>query len=117
MEQPTRLAPEMLATRLGDYLIEKSIISIADLERALQVQESQRLANQPKMLGQILVDMGSLSREDLDQAVTEQIIRLRNALQQANQYLEQRVKERTQELELALSKLSELNQLKSNFVA
>jgi len=49
--------------------------------------------------------------------VTEQIIQLRNALQSSNRNLEQRVKERTSELNDALLRLSELSQMKANFVA
>ena len=53
----------------------------------------------------------------LDQAVTEQIIQLRNALQTTNRNLEQRVQERTAELQSALERLSELSELKANFVS
>ena len=56
-------------------------------------------------------------RADLDQAVTEQIIQLRSALQAANRTLERRVEERTAELQKALERVSELSQLKANFVS
>jgi two-component system sensor histidine kinase BarA len=69
------------------------------------------------LLGQALMDLGLVERRQLDHAVTEQIIQLRNALEDANRYLERRVKERTSELQDALQKLSELSQLKANFVA
>jgi signal transduction histidine kinase len=49
--------------------------------------------------------------------VTEQIIQLRSALQAANRTLERRVEERTAELQKALERLSELSQLKANFVS
>jgi signal transduction histidine kinase len=58
-----------------------------------------------------------LSRDDLDQAVTEQIIQLRSALQASNRSLERRVQERTAELQKALERVSELSQLKSNFIS
>jgi signal transduction histidine kinase len=112
------LTPEILVARLGDYLVEKEIITDEDLRRALEIQSSQRNTNEPPaLLGQILIDMGVISRATLDAAVTEQILQLRTALTKANQRLEQRVQERTAELEQAMTKLSELNQLKSNFVA
>jgi signal transduction histidine kinase len=63
------------------------------------------------------MDLKMLDRDALDQVVTEQIIQLRSALQASNRNLEQRVKERTSELNEALQRLSELNQMKANFVA
>ncbi|MCE1253941.1 MAG: HAMP domain-containing histidine kinase [Anaerolineae bacterium] len=113
-----QLTPEILVPRLGDYLVEKGLISAEDLKRALALQQSLRKDGQfPPQLGQVLISMNLLTREELDQAITEQILQLREALQRNNQMLEQRVKERTYELEQALSKLSELTQLKANFIA
>ena len=63
------------------------------------------------------MDLHHLPRRQIDHAVTEQIIQLRNALEDANRFLEHRVQERTAELQEALRKLSELNQMKANFVA
>lgn len=111
------LTPEVLVPRLGEYLIEMGIISASDLKLALLRQNELKTENSTTYIGQILVAMGALDRVQLDQAVTEQIIQLREALQQNNRLLEQRVQERTAELMEALSKLAELNQLKSNFVA
>jgi signal transduction histidine kinase len=118
MSNQSLLTPEVLVTRLGEYLVEKGLLSVQDLKRALDHQKTLRGESEdPPLIGQILVDMGLIDRPTLDAAITEQILQLRAALQQANQQLEQRVKERTAELERALAKLSELNQLKSNFVA
>jgi signal transduction histidine kinase len=58
-----------------------------------------------------------IDQATLDSAVTEQIIQLRSALQAANRNLELRVQERTAELQEALQRLSELSQMKANFVA
>jgi signal transduction histidine kinase len=68
-------------------------------------------------VGQVLLDLGFIDREILDQVVTEQILQLQSALQQSNRQLEWRVQERTQDLQNALNKVSELNQLKSNFIS
>lgn len=117
---PTRpqLTPEVLVPRLGDYLVEKGLLSAQDLGRALARQQAARTAGSyPPHLGQILVELKLIDQAVLDQAITEQIIQLREALQRANAQLEQRVQERTAELEQALEKLHELNQVKSNFVA
>ncbi|MGD0004572.1 MAG: ATP-binding protein [Anaerolineaceae bacterium] len=112
------LTPETLVARLGDYLVERGTISAENLQAALILQQKTRdSGKQAPLLGQILISMGVINREILDQAVTEQILQLRGALENYNKFLEKRVQERTAELELALSRLSELNQLKSNLVA
>jgi signal transduction histidine kinase len=102
---------------LGHYLIDKGILQPEDLERALSSQaKSERMGN-TKLIGQTLLDLGLVSKQELDQAITEQIIELQSALQKANAELEERIQQRTFELERALSRLSELNQLKSNFIS
>jgi signal transduction histidine kinase len=111
------LTPEILVPRIGDHLVEKGLLSEADLHKALQEQANLRDQGANILLGEILVRLGMIDRATLDAAVTEQIILLRAALQETNAQLEKRVQERTQELQNALLKLSELNQLKSNFIA
>jgi len=111
------LTPEILVPRLGDYLVEKGLISLDDLKCALAKQNLLRDSNQCPQLGQLLIDMGVIDRALLDQSITEQILKLREALQQYNQLLEKRVQERTAALQEALQKLSELGKLKANFVA
>lgn len=112
-----RLTPEMLVPRMGEYLIQKGLISAESLQRALDYQQETTAGGNPTLLGQALIDLKLLDRADLDQAVTEQIIQLRSALQAANRTLERRVEERTAELQKALERVSELSQLKANFVS
>ena len=111
------LTPEVLVPRLGDYLIQGGFITEADLQKALVYQDEKKQAGEPCLLGQALVEINLLTRQQIDNAVTEQIIQLRNALEDANRFLERRVAERTAELQEALRKLSELSQMKANFVA
>ena len=68
-------------------------------------------------LGQALLDLKLIDRATLDQSMTEQIIQLRSALQASNRNLERRVQERTAELQEALQRLSQLSQMKANFIA
>ncbi len=115
--QPLRLSPEMLVSRLGDSLVQKGLIREQDLQAALAYQQEQVAQGKTCLLGQALIELGLLKQSALDQVVTEQIIQLRNALQADNRSLEQRVQQRTAELQSALERLSELSQMKANFVA
>jgi signal transduction histidine kinase len=116
-DQHPPLTPEVLVPRLGDQLAAMGLLTDSQLKQALQYQNQCAAEGKPNRLGQAIVDLGFLDRPTLDRAVTEQIIRLRAALEDANRHLELRVQQRTAELEEALRKLSEVNQLKANFVA
>ncbi len=112
-----KLTPEMLIPRMGEYLVQKGLISEDDLQKALAYQQEQITKGKQYLLGQALMDLKMLDRDTLDQVVTEQLIQLRSALQSSHRNLEQRVKERTADLNEALQRLSELSQMKANFVA
>jgi signal transduction histidine kinase len=112
-----QLSPEMLVPRMGEYLVHKGLVSAEDLQKALDYQQDETAKGNTILLGQALIDLKFLKRSQLDQAVTEQIIQLRSALQAANRTLERRVEERTAELQKALQRVSELSQLKANFIS
>jgi signal transduction histidine kinase len=112
-----KLSPEMLVPRLGEYLVQKGLISENQLQRALSRQQEASARGEQALLGQTLVDLNFLNRESLDEVITEQIIQLRSALQSANRNLEQRVGDRTADLNAAMNRLSELSQMKANFVS
>jgi signal transduction histidine kinase len=112
-----KLTPEMLIPRLGEYVVQKGLITEIDLQKALAYQNERTSQGKHYLLGQALMELNLLDRDTLDQVVTEQLIQLRSAVQSANRNLEQRVKERTAELDEALRRLSELSQMKANFVA
>jgi signal transduction histidine kinase len=116
MAQP-HLTPEVLVPRLGEYLVQQGYITKEGLNKALAYQQRKQAKDQHPLLGETLLELKLIDRSTLNQAITEQIIQLRNALEDANRFLERRVQDRTAELRLALRKLSELNQLKANFVA
>jgi len=112
-----KLTPEMLIPRLGEYLVQKGLVTEENVRKALSHQQEKLAQGREYLLGQALIDLKLLDRDTLDQVVTEQLIQLRSALQASHRTLEQRVKERTEELNTALERLSELNQMKANFVA
>jgi signal transduction histidine kinase len=113
----TPMKPEILVPRLGDYLIEKGVLTQKELEKGLAYQRQHKEAGNPILIGQALVELGFISSDALDQAITVQILLLQSALKQTNLELDERVQERTSELQAALEKLNELNQLKSNFIS
>lgn len=111
------LSPEVLVPRLGDSLVEKGLLTPQGLKQALAYQQEKRTEGERVLLGQALVDLGLIDRPKLDAAVTEQIAQLQEALRQSNLHLEQRVQERTAELQDALNKLTELNRMKNDFIS
>lgn len=117
MIQQIPITPEILVPRLGDYLVEKKLVSSDQLNQALAMQNQLKSTGRNVLLGELLVEMRFMDRSDLNRSITEQIMQLRNALQDANRTLEQRVIQRTIELQDALNKLSELDKLKSNIIA
>jgi signal transduction histidine kinase len=109
---------EELIPRMGESLVAQKVITPEQLQAALTEQAHRRTAGKEDLrLGQVLLAMGFLQREQLDRAVARMMKELQNSLQIANRNLEERVRERTAELSRALERLSELNQLKANFVA
>lgn len=111
------LTPEVLVPRIGDALVEQNLLTPEQLAKALQIQAQERAKGNTLLIGQVLVEHGFISQSHLNQAITQQILQLHDALQKANSTLEQRVKDRTRELEIAYQKLSELSTLKANFVS
>ncbi len=99
------VTPEILVSRLGDYLIEKNLLTTEQLQQALNYQKANAIAGNPRLLGQILVELRFIDRATLDQIITEQILKLQTALKTANKHLEQRVKERTHALQHRLTEI------------
>ena len=112
-----RIAPETLVPRLGDLLIERGLLLPEDLVIALDFQQQKIRSGEPCLIGQALLELGFVDQRSIDEVVTIQIFELQNKLERANVHLEQQVAERTEDLQEALDKLTELNQLKSNFLS
>ena len=111
------ISPEVLIPRLGDQLVDMGLLTPIQLTQALEYQKKCVTEGTMLLLGQAIMDLGFLDRPTLERAVTEQIFRLRQALEDSNHNLELRVQQRTLELEEALRRLFETNQLKTNIVA
>ncbi len=110
--------PDNVVPRLGEFLLTRGLLTVSQLQQALDYQQTKKKeTGQNKMLGESLIELSLISRESLDQAIMAQVLELQAALQASNRQLEERVAERTAELERALKKVNELNQLKSDFVS
>lgn len=108
---------DVILPRFGEYLLRTGYIDARQLEIALEKQMQFEAEGKHATLGQVLLEMGVVTREQLDLASMQQVQELQNTLRQMNQRLEQRVVQRTQELQRATEKLAELDQLKANFVS
>ena len=111
------LSPEILVPRLGDYLVEREMLSEDQLTKALEIQKINTEQGDYKLLGRILIQENFITQAMLDTAITEQIAILQNALKKSNSELENRVRERTDELRQALQQITKLNKLKTNFIS
>jgi signal transduction histidine kinase len=114
---PLPETPSAFVPRIGDYLIEKDLLTDEQLKIALDRQKELADEGERRLLGQTLVELDMVSRETIDMVITNQIIELHAALTDANRTLELRVSERTAELKQALARLTELNQLKTNLIS
>ena len=99
------LATETLVPRLGDYLLEKGLITARELGQALEFQKKKAANGQPRLLGQTLMALGYIDRDTLDRVIVTQIFALHTALQEANRKLEQRVNQYTENLEKRLDQI------------
>ncbi len=114
---PIQTTPEILVPRIGEYLIQQGLISQDQLEAALEHQKTLNASGERRLLGQTLIEMGFIDHETLDRTINLQILELHAALQEANRGLEKRVQERTVELQMALERLTETNQIKANLIS
>jgi signal transduction histidine kinase len=108
---------DAMLSRFGEFLMKKGYISVAQLDDALKRQKELSAAGVRETLGQVLLEMSVLTRTQLELASVEQVQELQNTLRQVNAELEQRVADRTKELQEAYRRLTELDRLKGNFVS
>lgn len=116
-EPGTPFVGDAMLSRFGEFLMAKGYITEAQLDRALAWQRHAAAEGRRETLGQVLLVLGILSREQLELASVEQVQELQAALRQVNAQLEQRVAERTRELQAAYVRLTELDRLKGNFIS
>jgi len=115
-EPGTPFVGDAMLSRFGEFLTKKGYITSAQLDAALQRQRDMSAGGVRETLGQVLLEMRVMTRENLELASVEQVQELQTALRQINTQLEERVAERTQELQAAYQRLTELDRLKGNFV-
>jgi signal transduction histidine kinase len=114
---PIQASPESLVPRIGDYLLDEGLITNEQLGIALTKQKEMTIDGKRPLLGQVIVELGFIDHETLDLTINVQILELHAALKEVNRTLETRVEERTAELQMALERLTEINQLKANLIS
>ncbi|MBI2977000.1 MAG: hypothetical protein HY872_16315 [Chloroflexi bacterium] len=117
LEPATPYVADILVPRLGEFLVRRGFLTEEQLQTALAHQRQNTEQGQQQMFGQSLLELKLISREQLDNAIMAQVLELQAALQTSNRQLEKRVADRTAELERALAKVNEVNQLKTDFVS
>jgi signal transduction histidine kinase len=110
-------APTADLPRFGEFLVREGFITAAQLTNGLSRQREAAAVGVQRTIGQTLVHMGYLTAQALDQASVQQVKQLQMALEDSNRQLEQRVQERTRALQAALQRLTDLEEVKANFVA
>jgi signal transduction histidine kinase len=111
------ITPEILVPRLGDYLIEKGVLSTADLQHALSHQRTNATSGRISLLGQTLLELILSIEKPSIKLLQNKYSSFKLLLQESNRQLEHRVQERTEDLQNALNKLTEFNQVKSSFIS
>jgi hypothetical protein len=92
--------------RFGEFLLRNGDITESQLQAALQRQAG--ATGQHRTIGQILLEMGAVNREQLDKASLSQIGEFQQALTQANDRLAKQGA-RIRRLENALAEMAALN--------
>jgi signal transduction histidine kinase len=108
---------DAMLSRFGEFLMKKGYITQTQLEDALRRQAQMSAAGTRETLGQVLLNLKVMTREQLELASVDQVQELQNALRQVNIDLEHRVADRTRELQEAYRRLTEMDRLKGNFVS
>lgn len=75
------LTPEILIPQLGDALVDKGLITSVQLRTALDRQSLMRESGVLAPIGKVIVELGYIDQQTLDEAITQHILALRAALQ------------------------------------
>jgi len=92
--------------RFGEFLVRQGHINPTQLDAALERQKSG--SGQNRTVGQILLEMGSVNREQLDQASLAQMKETQSLFRESQSQVNTQAK-RILQLETALSDLAQLN--------
>jgi hypothetical protein len=105
---PARMAA---LPRFGEFLVREGYVSPTQLQSGLARQRESAALGNSRTIGQVLLDMGLMTRDQLEMAGIQQVQQLQSALEENNRELEARVAERTQALQVMLDKFAELEEV------
>jgi len=86
-EPGTPFVGDAMLSRFGEFLMKKGYITEVQLDRALGHQKELAARGRRETLGQVLLELGVMSREQLELASVEQVQELQTALRQVNAQL------------------------------
>ncbi len=83
--------------KIGSFLVENNIITLEQLKSALDLQKD----NQERVIGEILVTQGIVTREDIIMAMEMYMVMTGKDLSRVNEWLDQ------EEIDLLMTKIKE----------
>jgi signal transduction histidine kinase len=107
---------DVILPRFGEYLLRNGYILEPQLHTALDRQRELAAQGVKQTIGQVLLGMGAVTRVQLDVASIQQTQELQEAVSAQNRQLEESVAKNKEALRQAMQRLSEVSQLKANFV-
>jgi hypothetical protein len=112
-----KLSPEMLIPRLGEYIVQKGLLSEDDLQRRSPINRSRSPKESPCLLGQALMDLGCSTGIRSTRSSPSRSFSCAPRCRRRTATSNSASRNAPSDFNEALNRLSELSQMKANFVS